>query len=52
MVIKELKEKLNEMPDDAEVIVLDPTLIGYRIDDVKHFESTIHEEGLVKIYIG
>ena len=49
MTVKELKEKLAEMPDEAEVIVIDSFLCGNQIIAIKHRESTIHKDGVVQI---
>ena len=49
MTVKELKEKLDEMPDEAEVIVIDGMLTGYQITVIKHCESTRYKDGVVQI---
>ena len=49
MTVKELKAKLDEAPDEAEVIVVDGVLCGYQITAVKHRESTRHQDGVVMI---
>ena len=49
MTVKEIKEKLAEMPDEAEVIVIDSLLCGNEIIAIKHRESTIHKDGVVQI---
>lgn len=49
MTVKELKEKLAEMPDEAKVIVVDSFLCGNQIIAVKHRESTIYKDGVVQI---
>lgn len=49
MTVKELKGKLDEMPDNAEVLVVDPVLAAERITTVKYCESTIRSDGVVQI---
>lgn len=49
MTVKELMERLEEMPESAKVIVIDPTLCGLNITKVRHKESTIHEDGVVQL---
>lgn len=49
MTVKELKARLDEMPDEAEVIVVDGVLYGNQIAAVKHRESTRHQDGVVEI---
>ena len=49
MTVKELREKLNEMPDEANVIVVDAWLTGNSITAIKHRESTKCEDGVVQI---
>lgn len=49
MIVKELKEKLDEMPDDAEVIVVDSVLCGNQIMKIKYRESIRHQDGVVQI---
>lgn len=51
MTVKELKEKLDEMHDNAEVLVVDSVLSAERITAVKYRESTIHSDGVVQICI-
>ena len=49
MTVKELMDALQEMPESAKVVVVDPTLCGLKITKIKHQESTIYEEGVVQI---
>lgn len=49
MIVKQLKAKLDEMPDEAEVIVVDGVLCVNQITAVKHSESTRHQDGVVEI---
>lgn len=49
MTVKELKDELKEMPDNAEVLVIDPMLMGNSIKKIEHRESTIFPEGIVRI---
>ncbi len=49
MTVQELKSRLDEMPDNAEVIMIGPDFYGYTVTDVKYKESTIHKDGVVQI---
>ncbi len=49
MTVKELMDALQEIPESAKVVVVDPTLCGIKITKIKHQESTIYEEGVVQI---
>lgn len=49
MTVAELKKKLDEMPDEAHVCVLDAIYERYRILSVVLKESSIHEFGVVEI---
>lgn len=50
MTVKELKDKLEEMPDEAEVFVTDAFLIENEITNIKHRESTYRKDGVVQLF--
>lgn len=50
MTVKELKERLEEMPDEAKVFVTDECLAENEITNIKHRESTRVKDGVVQIF--
>ena len=50
MTVKELKDQLNQMPDNADVILIDTTLYGSNVSHIKFDKNTKHELGVVKIF--
>lgn len=50
MTVKELKEKLEEMPDEAKVFVADAYLSENEITNIEHRESTRIKDGVVQIF--
>lgn len=52
MTVKELQTELNDMPDDAVVIVTDASLVGHRVDKIEIAESPVNEYSVVRICLG
>ena len=52
MTVKELQTELNDMPDDAVVIVTDARLVGHRIDKIEITESPVNEDSVIRICLG
>lgn len=50
MTVKELKERLEDMPDEAKVFVTDAYLAENEITNIEHRESTYYKDGVVQIF--